>query len=364
MKSITTYRILAVLLGFTGAHNFYFQYKRRAIRQLAISVLSLGLFIPIAWVLALYDIATVSHENMEAHVKDGKTPLQIILLNGAGYSSDSVARLADELINGGVDLEMRSAEGETALHMVARNAGRLSGDACEHIMRSLLNAGANPGATNAQKKTALQIVLRNEGNIPSIVCERLARALVRATGQKKVNPTMSLTQKLRALVFGKLKSASSASPLTFEAISPDTAPLWLLLHNEGKISGPVVRRLVRLILKAGAAPDLINSRGERPLQFLAKEPENICSYISRDIVQYLVEFGADTRIRDKAGNTPLHQAAAIGNFVVVEQLLRCGASSAAENNKKQKPEELTQSLLVKGIFAAGIKPTKLVKAAS
>lgn len=362
MKSITTYRVLAVLFGFTGAHNFYFRYKRKAVLELAISLLSCGFLVPIAWVLALYDIATVSHENMSALSQEGKTPLQAILLNEAGYASDSVVSLAEDLINAGVDLEILSAERETALHMVARNAGKLTGSACEHIMRLLLNAGANPEATNAQGKTALQIVLRNEGNLQSVVCEKLARELVQSTGQKKANPTMSLTQKIHSFVVGRYKGDSRANALAFDAVTPDSAPLWLLLYNEGGISGSVACELVRLILQAGASPDLVNSKEEHPIQYLAKDPENICSDVSRDIVKYLVEFGADIHIQDNEGNTPLHLAASAGNYTVVESLLSSGAAIVAKNKKEQTPAEVTTSEMVKAILAAYTKNPTPAKA--
>lgn len=362
MKSIITYRILALLLGFTGAHNFYFQYRRRALVELAISVLSCGFFIPIAWVIALYDIATIAHENMSARTQNGKTTLQNILLNEKGYAAESVVQLADALIQGGVDVSVRSTEQETALHLIARNAGGLPGDACEHIMRALLNAGADPGALNAGKKTVLQLVLRNEGNLPSIVCERLARAILRINGGNLHVQTVSLTQKIRNAIQSKTKAASAASPLAFESTEPDSAPLWLLLKNEGKLSGEVVRRLVRLLLQTGAAPNLLNSKGERPLQYLAKDPEHICSYISRDLTHYLIEFGADTHMGDKSGNTPLHLAAAKGNYPVVEALLKDGASPSAENNKKQKPIEVTESYMVKSIFASMPKSPNPAKA--
>ena len=362
MKSIVVYRILALVLGFTGAHNFYFQYKKRALTELAISVLSCGFFIPIAWVIALYDIATIDHENMSARTKNGKTPLQNILLNENKYAAEDVVQLADALIQGGVDVDVRSTEQETALHLIARNAGGLPGDACEHIMRALLNAGADSGALNADKKTALQLVLRNEGNLPSIVCERLTRALLQTNRGNMRAQTVSLTQKIRKAIRSKAKTASAASPLAFEPTEPESAPLWLLLKNEGKLSGEVVRRLVRLLLQTGAAPDLLNSKGERPLQYLAKEPEHICSYISRDLTHYLIEFGSDTRMRDKNGNTPLHLAAAKGNYTVVEALLKAGASSSAENNKKQKPIEVTESYMVKSIFASMTKTPNPAKA--
>lgn len=61
-KSRTTYILLGALLGALGAHNFYAGYKKKAIGQLAITVVSIGFASPMSWIWALIDICTVSHD--------------------------------------------------------------------------------------------------------------------------------------------------------------------------------------------------------------------------------------------------------------------------------------------------------------
>ena len=63
-KSRTTYMILGALLGAFGAHNFYAGYTKKAIAQLAITLLTLGFGTPMSWIWAVIDICTVGRDSM------------------------------------------------------------------------------------------------------------------------------------------------------------------------------------------------------------------------------------------------------------------------------------------------------------
>jgi hypothetical protein len=61
-KNRMTFIILGVLLGAFGAHNFYAGYTKKAVGQLCITVLSLGLASPMSWGWAVIDISTVDRD--------------------------------------------------------------------------------------------------------------------------------------------------------------------------------------------------------------------------------------------------------------------------------------------------------------
>lgn len=62
-KSRTTYIVLGALLGALGAHNFYAGYTKKAIWQLAITVVTLGFGSPMSWIWAIIDICTVNEDD-------------------------------------------------------------------------------------------------------------------------------------------------------------------------------------------------------------------------------------------------------------------------------------------------------------
>ena len=60
MKAV--YVVLGFFLGALGIHNFYAGYKRRAIAQLLITVLSLGYLLLVSWIWAIVEIIMVNDD--------------------------------------------------------------------------------------------------------------------------------------------------------------------------------------------------------------------------------------------------------------------------------------------------------------
>jgi TM2 domain-containing membrane protein YozV len=61
-KNRTTFIVLGALLGALGAHNFYAGHTKKAIAQLAITVVTLGFGSPMSWIWAIIDICTVNQD--------------------------------------------------------------------------------------------------------------------------------------------------------------------------------------------------------------------------------------------------------------------------------------------------------------
>jgi TM2 domain-containing membrane protein YozV len=62
-KNRMTFIILGVLLGPFGAHNFFAGYGRKAIAQLLITVVTLGVAGPMMWVWAVIDVWTIDRDS-------------------------------------------------------------------------------------------------------------------------------------------------------------------------------------------------------------------------------------------------------------------------------------------------------------
>jgi len=62
-KSRTGFILLGALLGAFGAHNFYAGYKKKALAQLAITVVTLGFAGPMSWIWAIIDVCTIDCDN-------------------------------------------------------------------------------------------------------------------------------------------------------------------------------------------------------------------------------------------------------------------------------------------------------------
>jgi TM2 domain-containing membrane protein YozV len=62
-KPQQTFVLLGCLLGMFGAHNFYAGYRNKAFVQLGITVLTLGIAIPMTWVWAIIDVFTIQEDS-------------------------------------------------------------------------------------------------------------------------------------------------------------------------------------------------------------------------------------------------------------------------------------------------------------
>ena len=78
-----------------------------------------------------------------------------------------------------------------------------------------------------------------------------------------------------------------------------------------------------------------NSANEEPKRSRL-QPTSFVEY-HKDVVRVLLNAGADPNIADDVGDTPLHVAAAYGHKMVVEMLLNAGADANMENNNRETP---------------------------
>jgi hypothetical protein len=62
-KARTTFIVLGVLLGPLGGHNFYAGYRAKAIGQLCLTALTLGVASPMTWIWAVIDVCTVDQDS-------------------------------------------------------------------------------------------------------------------------------------------------------------------------------------------------------------------------------------------------------------------------------------------------------------
>ena len=83
---------------------------------------------------------------------------------------------------------------------------------------------------------------------------------------------------------------------------------------------------LRLLLKAGADPNIKDKGGFTPLQWAAQEKQ-------LSAMKTLISFGADVNCKSKKGITPLMSASIVGFYKGVELLLSAGADVNIQDKK-------------------------------
>ena len=93
--------------------------------------------------------------------------------------------------------------------------------------------------------------------------------------------------------------------------------------------------MVQLLLRLGAAPDVVDSGSHTPLYWVG----NGCAAATgRDVVQVLIAAGANVNANAGVKRcTPLHMAARRGHLEVAAALLDCGAAVEPRDSQGDTP---------------------------
>lgn len=96
--------------------------------------------------------------------------------------------------------------------------------------------------------------------------------------------------------------------------------------------------IMELLLDRGAEIDA-KSYGETALLKASKKGVN-----DVNLVQILLDYGADTNIQDSKGNTALYYAALNRNMKMIDLLLDYGADMSIKNKRGDSPERILKML--------------------
>ena len=118
-------------------------------------------------------------------------------------------------------------------------------------------------------------------------------------------------------------------------IGAETENTMVLAAKGGNIS------VVRMLLDAGADPNMKNSKGCTPLFMSASEGH-------LGITKLLLQRGAQPNIANRSGFTPLHQAACYGDIDVAKELFEKGADPNVTSLFGSTPLHFTVSYCTQG----------------
>lgn len=85
--------------------------------------------------------------------------------------------------------------------------------------------------------------------------------------------------------------------------------------------------LIEILLKDGESIDALNAEGQTALQYAVT-----INNISQEMIQFLIEKGANVNVRGKSQNTPLLLAVINNKFEIVKILLKNGADQNIKNH--------------------------------
>ncbi len=287
--------------------------------------------------------------------QDGSTPLHHMAL---GWKPQKMEETIDLLLEAGADINARDKTGRTPLMMTAYNNRDQ-----EKASAMLLEKGANPNLTDSQGNTFLnQLIAGNSSKDPTQTIALLTKrgatldlsnrsgsnALIRAV--KKLD--VALVKHLLGAgadpnVFNKWKrsllySVTSCKPeeqAVFEALLEAGCDVNIhnkIPYNLGQAAlhralAPETTCLApaEQLLRAGADPNSLDSRGLSPLYQLAHW-QNKDPFQGLKLMQ---QYGADINLRNKEGGSPaLYVAFDSAGGEILQAFLEAGADIGATDN--------------------------------
>jgi ankyrin repeat protein len=269
------------------------------------------------------------------------TPLHLAALRG---SVEEVERL----LKSGADPNVRDVFGRTPLHYAAARNHKAAAEL-------LLSRGADPNAKDEDGETPLDLAAKwcavdaaelllgrggfggeavrwaVDGDCPALLRllgvkpdAELVKRAAEACSLEALDYLLSLDPSLAPVVARERVCIEAWEVAARRAVG--TGVEALLLHMGAE---PGRSDIAEALLRLGVGPDLRDEAGKTPLHKAAAS----CSFA----VGVFLEAGADPNARDAEGNTPLHYAAGAGCIYAVELLLKHGADPNAKNARGETP---------------------------
>ncbi|EXL63296.1 hypothetical protein FOCG_01653 [Fusarium oxysporum f. sp. radicis-lycopersici 26381] len=255
-----------------------------------------------------------------------QTPLNLASMSGN-------TKAARQLIDRGADISHETTAGFTPLSM-ASSRGHVE------LAKLLIKRGADVNQVVANGPPPLLLAVCDDH---SELAELLIDEGAERTGIQIKGQVFSLLA--MAAGYGHLNTAKA---LISKGFNPTEAQPLLLAASYGSYSGfsrdfipetattspdfPCLayHQVLELLLQSGADVNTSDVRGYTPLYMAS-----LGGFI--DIVEILTQKGAGLNVKTVAGETPLHASSAMGHLRVTQLLIQHGADAASKDNSGRNP---------------------------
>ena len=243
-------------------------------------------------------LALIDHgAHIDAKTKDGETALLYACEKG---QSESVTSLLDA----GADVNFAKPDGNTSLHFA------VSGRCSNEVLQKILHHGVDVNAVNRHNDTAL-VLACGSGQEESV-------KLLLDNGADPNIPNVEGYRSLHAAVLGKcttktLREIANKAFVDAQALNGTTALFLACAYRQ--------QDTVTFLLEAAANPNIEGAKGDTSLHAA------VFQCCSKNIIRAMIKHGADVNATGKNNQTSLMLACHRGNIDVINVLLNAGADT-------------------------------------
>jgi ankyrin repeat protein len=252
-------------------------------------------------------------ENTNALNKESFSPLMKAIYSG------NIQQVKDQL-NRSQDLNYKDKSNWSALHLTT-HPDSSGGDALQaNIAILLIKSGANINIQGPQGKTTLDKAISNHR-------QRVADVLLTENINISIKDETGKTALMTAVQTENLDILKKLT--TSETVNTQDNYGWSALHfisyRLSKKENLLQNEIVDFLIQSGANVNLQNRKGFTPLHLAIK---NSALYTS----QALIDNGADITLKDKNGQTPLMHAVREGNISLIKNIIVLPQNLDAKDN--------------------------------
>ena len=188
-------------------------------------------------------------------------------------------------------------------------------------VRLLLELGADPNVSDCWGNRPLH-------GAAQIGSKEVAQILI--NGGANVNAATTVL--LDAVKSGHYEVAELLieSGFNVNGVTGNISPLHVAVEGYCKDS-------VKFLIENGADPNVADSDGLTPLQWIAKDGQNENEDLPTEMARLLIEGGAELNIANEDGATPLHLVVETGNLKLTKLLIDNGAELNVTDGNERTP---------------------------
>lgn len=223
----------------------------------------------------------------------------------------------------------------------------------KNLVINALNRGANINATDEEGYTPLLLLLsysssKESNEIIEYLIENGANVnAVTEFGETPLHIASKVYMKVNLNIYESL--IKHGADVNARCKEDGATPLCIVARYPDDGYPEAAIKIIELLTNNGAKINEVDNNGATPLSIFIQTYDDMSVHkrdFKKEVVDYLIKRGADVNLRQKDGTTALWHAAKLGDDDIVEILLDHGADPKIPDNNNKTPVDVADGYII------------------